>query len=144
MGVIVVGVDGSEPSKHALRWATEEARLRDATIKAVHVWQYPVEGTWAGVPLDFYDAMERGAAEILHATVAEVAGDDSSKIERVAVCGAPALTLVDVSVGAELLVVGSRGLGGFKGLLLGSVSQQCVHHATCPVVVIPIERDGES
>ncbi len=140
-GVIVVGVDGSETSRRALRWAVDEARLRNAAVRAVHAWQYPVESAWAGAPVDLYDRLEQAAEEKLESIVMEEAEEDTDAIERVLVSGSPAASLVEASAGAELLVVGSRGLGGFKGLLLGSVGQQCVHHAGCPVVVIPHVED---
>jgi nucleotide-binding universal stress UspA family protein len=144
MSVIAVGVDGSETSKRALRWALDEAQLRQATVRAVHAWQYPVSEAWAGVPVNIYDVLEESAQEQLASIVDEVAGHDAKGVEQVVVIGAAAGALLDSSRDAELLVLGSRGLGGFKGLLLGSVSQQCVHHATCPVVVIPHVEDASS
>ncbi len=137
MSVIVVGVDGSETSKRALRWAIDEARLRHATVRAVEAWQYAVSDSWEGMPVNIYDTMEEGAQAQLAEIVAEVAGEDAKAVEQVIALGAPASALLDASTDAELLVLGSRGLGGFKGLLVGSVSQQCVHHAVCPVVIIP-------
>jgi nucleotide-binding universal stress UspA family protein len=142
MGVIVVGVDHSEGAKAALRFALGEAKLRQASLRVVHAWQlgyvsasfdpgsYPVLGGELG---DL-----RGAAETaLAATLQEVVPDAAEvEIERRVVEGAPAAVLVDESREADLLVVGSRGLGGFSGLLLGSVSQQCAHHAACPVVIV--------
>jgi nucleotide-binding universal stress UspA family protein len=141
VSVIVVGVDGSEASKRALRWAIEEGRLRHVTVRAVHAWQYPVSDAWAGVPVNIYDVLEEDAKEQLASIVAEADGEG---VEQVVVLGAAPWALLDASRDAELLVVGSRGLGGFKGLLLGSVSQQCVHHALCPVVVIPHAEDAGS
>ncbi len=143
MSLIVVGVDGSEASKRALSWAIEEGRLRQAKVRAVHAWQYPVSDAWAGVPVNIYDVLEESAKAQLAAIVAE-AGADAEGVEQVVVLGAAAPGLLDASRDADLLVVGSRGLGGFKGLLIGSVSQQCVHHAPCPVVVIPHAGDADS
>ena len=135
--MIVVGVDGSGTSKRALGWAIEEARLRNCSVRAVHAWQYPVSDAWAGVPVDIYREVEESERRLLDEVVTEVAGEGAARVEQVVILGTAALALVDASRDAELLVVGSRGLGGFRGLLLGSVGQQCVHHATCPVVVIP-------
>lgn len=143
MKVIVVGVDGSETSKEALRFALAEARLRGCSVRAVHAWQYPVSDAWAGMPVNIYDVVEENAKAQLDGVVAEVAGEGAKEVEQVVVVGAAASALIDNSQDAELLVVGSRGLGGFRGLLLGSVSQQCVHHATCPVVVIPHVEDEQ-
>lgn len=136
MSTIVVGIDGSDASKLALRWAVDEARLRKAAVRAVHVWQYPASAAWAGMFVDFYDELARASVDFLEQAMAETVQDTDVQIERRVVCGLPAASLVDASADADMLVVGSRGLGGFKGLLLGSVSHQCIHHATCPVVVV--------
>jgi nucleotide-binding universal stress UspA family protein len=137
---IVVGVDGSEHSKAALRWAVNEAGLRGAGVRAVHAWQvYPALHPGTTITARDFDDVRAQAGSFVEDFVSEVVPDrDGVEIEAVAVQGesvAPAL--IDAAADAELLVVGSRGLGGFRGLLLGSVSQQCVHHATCPVVVLP-------
>lgn len=143
---IVVGVDGSEASTRALRWAVEEARLRDAHVLAVHVWLYPLVGTGSsGVPPG-YEELRRDANAMLQAAVEAVADTASGvAIERRVVEGIPADELIAAADNAEMLVLGSRGLGGFAGLLLGSVGQQCTHHARCPVVIVPHgERGSES
>ncbi|MCO5991549.1 universal stress protein [Actinoallomurus spadix] len=133
-GRIVVGVDGSEPSKRALAWAIGQARLTGGSVAAVTSWHLPVAYGW--VPPADID-WEGEAAKALTEAVQAVAGNEPSvPIETVVVEGNPAEVLVKASHGAQLLVVGNRGHGGFTGLLLGSVSQQCVHHAHCPVVVI--------
>jgi nucleotide-binding universal stress UspA family protein len=136
---IVVGVDGSEGARKALRWAVEEADAHDATVEAVHVWQLPMITPGLGAPMVALDPsdFQRGAAEQLDEALHDALGETiSDRVERVVVEGYPASVLLDRSEKADLLVVGSRGRGGFAGLLLGSVSQQCVHHAKCPVVVI--------
>jgi nucleotide-binding universal stress UspA family protein len=133
-GTIVVGVDGSDGSRRALQWALQEARLRGAPARVVLAWTYldqPVEGF--DVAYGESDARAR-LDQVVDAVASE--GDDV-ELERVVVNDLPARALLDAARGADLLVVGSRGLGGFKGLLLGSVSQQVVQHAPCPVVVVP-------
>lgn len=137
---IVVGVDGSEESRDALRWALEEAALRHTTVHAVYAWTYavvPGELGWVAPPTESLDAVRESATEMLDTTVEEVAGDSEVEVRRSAVQGGAANVLLDAAEGAELLVVGSRGRGGFAGLMLGSVSQQCAHHAACPVVILP-------
>jgi nucleotide-binding universal stress UspA family protein len=139
---IVVGVDGSDASKEALRWAVDEAKLRRATVVAVHAWQVPVPPIEVGVPsvptletVDLLPELERAAHRLVESVVAEVAGDAGVEVEAVAAEGLPATVLIEAARDAELLVVGSRGRGGFLGLLLGSVSHQVAQHAPCPVVI---------
>ncbi|HSP72048.1 MAG TPA: universal stress protein [Gaiellaceae bacterium] len=144
MSAIVVGVDGSEQSKRALAWALEEARLRGAELRVVHTFLYPGQA-WPGyvAPLDpgVLGMIRSEAEDLIESIVAEVAGAEPAvEIVRVVVEGAPSERLLEEAADADLLVLGSRGLGGFAGLLLGSVGQQCVHHARCPVVVIPPPR----
>ena len=141
-GLIVVGVDSSEGAKAALRFALEEAKLRQATLRVVHAWQFGhvgvtgIEGFSPVAGADLSD-LRHTAAIALDAVMYEVAPhSDEVVIERHVSEGAPATVLVDESRQADLLVVGSRGHGGFAGLLLGSVSQQCAQHAACPVVVV--------
>jgi nucleotide-binding universal stress UspA family protein len=142
MGVIVVGVDHSAGAKAALRFALEEARLRQATLRVVHAWQFGyigatgLEGLLPAVGGGMED-FRQGAAAALDETLRDVVADqDDVAIERRVDQGVPAAVLVEESRGAELLVVGSRGHGGFAQLLLGSVSQQCAQHASCPVVIV--------
>lgn len=147
MSVIVVGVDGSEESKQALRWAIDEGHLRNATVRAVHVWTYPLIFAGEMVPPDVVDAhaLRNAAQKALDETVEEVAGDNpNAYIERVVEHGAVAHVLVEQAKEADLLVVGSRGHGGFAGSLLGSVSQQCAHHAPCAVVIIRRQHGDET
>jgi len=148
MAVIVVGVDHSEGAKAALRFALEEAKLRQATLRVVHAWQYGYigyTGLEGGVPALGGDINELHAAAeaALEASVREALPDSDVTIERRTIQGAPASVLVDESRDADLLVVGSRGHGGFVGLLLGSVSQQCAHYAECPVVIVHAKREKE-
>jgi nucleotide-binding universal stress UspA family protein len=135
---IVVGVDGSATSIHALQWAVRQAGLTGATVDAVCAWQFPVSYGWAVTDNTDYAAL---AAETLEKAIAEVRqAGETTEIQGHVVEQNAAQALIDASRGADLLVVGSRGHGGFTGALLGSVSNHCVHHATCPVVVI---RDGK-
>ena len=134
MGAIVVGIDQSIEAKAALRFALEEARFRRASLLAVHAMD-PF-GTYPSLAVDV-SAVHRAAEDLLENVVSEVTGaDDGVEIDRRVVEGAPGAVLVAEARGADLLVVGSRGHGGFAGLLLGSVSQQCAHHAECPVVIV--------
>lgn len=138
MAEIVVGIDGSDESAEALRWALDEARLRKATVRAVHAWRdaYTLPPGY-GPPEDFdFAALSYEATQFLSTFVAGVVGDSSDvTIEEITTEGPAASVLVEAAAGADLLVVGSRGHGGFVGLLLGSVSQQCAQHAPCPVVI---------
>jgi nucleotide-binding universal stress UspA family protein len=148
MGVIVVGVDHSEGAKAALQFAIDEVKLRQSTLRAVHAWQFSFEtaglqgGLYPAVLPDLSD-MHRAAEAALEAALGNAVPDLLGiALERRVVEGAPGAVLVAESQAAELLVVGSRGHGGFAGLLLGSVSAQCAHHAACPVVIIPHKRGG--
>lgn len=134
---IVVGVDGSQAAREALRWAVDEARRRNATVEAVYAWHQPfMAGYMLEGELDL-GHYEEEAQEILDRAVDALKDSGDVTIERKLVAGSAAGALVDEAKGAALLVVGSRGRGGFAGLLLGSVSQQTAHHAPCPVVIIP-------
>jgi nucleotide-binding universal stress UspA family protein len=132
---IVVGVDGSPSSKAALAWAIGQAHLTGAVVEAVTAWDYPTTYGYAAPVIDV--DWEGLAAQVLSDAIAEVAPDagPAAITQRVSE-GNAASVLLDASVGADLLVVGSRGHGGFVEALLGSVSQHMVHHANCPVVVI--------
>jgi nucleotide-binding universal stress UspA family protein len=133
---IVVGVDGSESSKHALRWAARQAGFTGATLEAVTGWEYPAFFGFAPTIPDGIDYGEL-AGTALDQSIAEVFGADRPpRLETQVVARHPALALVEASEGAELLVVGTRGYGGVADALLGSVSTYCVHHAHCPVTVI--------
>ena len=143
---IVVGVDGSEASHEALRWATEEARLRDTRVVAVHVWAF-VPPTPIGDPgmlpmpaVDFpgqLDAEREAAlAELEEALAAAFPAGVPAEVESRLAEGDAAEVLVEEAATAELLVVGSRGRSGIASVLLGSVSRHVVSHAPCPVVVV--------
>ena len=142
MGTVVVGIDGSVGSQEALRFAATEARLRKAKLKLVTAWALTYVAAPIGMMAPIDDALlpelQENARAVLDQAVKEVLGDTAGlEIEKVIAEGSPAQVLVDAAQGADLLVVGTRGHGGFVGLLLGSVSQQIAHHAPCPIVIVP-------
>jgi nucleotide-binding universal stress UspA family protein len=138
---IVVGVDGSDSSRKALRWAYEEAAHHGASITAVSTWHppaLPMTPPYGAVPPEGYvsqpkqDALDLLERFVSGLDVREPAVDVRTEVEE----GNPAEVLIERSTEADLVVVGSRGYGGFKGMLLGSTSQHLVAHAGCPVVVV--------
>ena len=135
-GWIVVGVDGSESSKAALRWAVRQARITGAKVGAVMAWEYPTSFGWAPpYPTEFNPELDTRNA--LDATVEEVLGTNGAvEVESFVVEGHPATELLEAAKGADLLVVGCRGHSALTGMLLGSVSQHCMTHASCPVMVV--------
>jgi nucleotide-binding universal stress UspA family protein len=135
---IVVGVDGSPASIQALRWAMAQAELTSANVQAVLTWETPGQAGF-----DIYSAVVDWAdlaRRTLEIALKEAGDGAPLSIETLLLQGHPAKVLVDVSAGAQLLVVGSRGHGGFAGLMLGSVSKYVTAHASCPVLVV---RDQE-
>jgi nucleotide-binding universal stress UspA family protein len=134
MTKIVVGVDGSESSRAAMRWAADEARLRGVELHAVEAWEFSPLIFAADVPMAL-DELRSSVVEHLHTVVTDEVGEGVEVTELV-VERAPVAALLDHCEADDILVVGSRGRGGFAGLLLGSVSQQLVQHSTCPVVII--------
>lgn len=131
---IVVGVDGSPASTGALTWAVRQASLTGAVVEAVTAWQFPA--MYGEYTIDAGTDWQANAQTIQDMAVKETLGDEATALVRRVVQGHSARVLLDAAVGAELLVVGSRGHGGFTGMLLGSVSEQVVAHAPCAVVVI--------
>ena len=142
---IVVGVDGSESARAALRFAVEEARLRSARVRVVAAWHVPIsvyEGAYVPTDPSLGEELEistRKTVEVALGELGDTAGD--IVVETVVREGQAAQALIEEAEGADMLVLGSRGLGGFRGLLLGSVSQQCAHHASCPLVIVPHPRE---
>lgn len=133
--MVVVGVDGSDASKETLRFALEEARRRHTGLHVVHAfWEWePIPGT--GQIEQERSSQEREAW--LAAVIREASGEVADvEITRSTVEDDPAPALLAAAESAELLIVGSRGHGGFADLLLGSVSQQCAHHSPCPIVIV--------
>jgi nucleotide-binding universal stress UspA family protein len=134
VGLVVVGVDGSMGSHHALKFAVAEARLRGAHVQAVMAWQMPAMLD-PQVTLEDFDPEGWSRAGLDEALARVSTGEVA--VDSTLVQGHPAGILIAAAANADLLVVGSRGHGGFVGALLGSVSHRCVAHATCPVVVVP-------
>jgi nucleotide-binding universal stress UspA family protein len=134
---VVVGVDGSPRSMDALRWAADEAKLRGVTLRVVHAWT-GVPPMYTGYyPLLDGAAIEKAARTLLDDTVERILGGRSDvNVEASLVYGHAANSLIEAADTAQLLVVGTRGHGGFAELLLGSTSHQCLTHANCPVAVI--------
>jgi nucleotide-binding universal stress UspA family protein len=139
--MIVVGVDGSDGGGAALQFAAAEAVLRKDELRIVSAWEVPAAVYGSG----FTPPTDAATLEAFGARAQQVADDASAamrklhpslEVDAVALAGQPADVLLEQGSGAELIVVGRRGLGGFRSLLLGSVSQQVVHHAACPVVVV--------
>ncbi len=136
---VIVGVDGSQESIEALRWAARYATATGAKITAVHAWHYPAAGPVpAGrAPQPITDQVRATMQETLDKALTEVFGTATpDDVDTKVAYGHPAMVLVNESEGADLLVVGNRGHGAFHGMLLGSVSIHCVTNATCPVLVV--------
>jgi nucleotide-binding universal stress UspA family protein len=133
-GPIVVGVDGSPCSQQALRWALNEARVHDMGLVVIHAIDMSM-GASSPYLGDAWQALREAGEQMLDDAEAE-AKDSGIAVERRLDTTRAAHALVEASHDAALLVVGSRGRGGLAGMLLGSVSTACVHHAHCPVVVI--------
>jgi nucleotide-binding universal stress UspA family protein len=133
---IVVGIDGSESSADVLAWAAHQATLTGSTLEAVMSWEWPnTYGAGYYVPDNYSPDID--AHKMLDDAVEKVRGTfPELVIKRTVVEGHPAPALVDASVGADLLVVGSRGRGEFSGMLLGSVSEYCTHHVSCPITIV--------
>ena len=136
---IVVGIDGSEPSLAALRWAARQAELTGSRLEVMVAWKWPINYGWvAAIPSDYDPADD--AQKTLEGAVSKARIEHPTlDIRPMVVEGHPAPALVHASQGAELLVVGSRGHGEFAGMLLGSVSEHCVANAHCPVLVLHAE-----
>ena len=145
MARIVVGVDGSDNARAALAWAVDEARVRGASVDAVLVWNQPAYGDIYGmsVPSPGPEVEESFRSEL--ASLVDQCDTEgiTRPVGQLLREGSAAGQLLVEAENADLLVVGSRGHGGFVGLLLGSVSHQVVNHAPCPVVIVPAHRSDE-
>ncbi|MEW2548251.1 universal stress protein [Streptomyces sp. NPDC047002] len=138
---IVVGYDGSRSALRALEWAKNRAAATGTAVDAVIAWQLPATYGWAGYATE--RELARWADRELSEAVARVldTGPYAPVHEHVR-CGNAARVLLDMAEGAELLVLGSHGRGGFARVLIGSVAAHCVRHAPCPVVVVRAGRDA--
>jgi nucleotide-binding universal stress UspA family protein len=152
MGRIIVGIDSSENAQRALAWAAHEAGVHGATLVAVYV--YEAHPSWRAysygenmsaaeveavrqIMQEEAQKAKKHAQEVVDRAILEAKISEGIPTESIVVEGhRPAQELVKLSAEADLLVVGSRGRGGFAGLLLGSVSQQCATHARCPVTIV--------
>lgn len=136
MAKIIVGVDASEHATRAVRWAVEEARLRGADLEVVHAVHQPdIAAMPAVLPMPTYDQLEQAGHELVDELLAGVDTGDLT-VTRDVRSGGAAGVICSRAADADLVVVGARGLGGFRGLLLGSVTQQVVAHSPRPVVVV--------
>jgi nucleotide-binding universal stress UspA family protein len=144
-GTIVVGIDGSEASREALRWAVEEAKVRDARLVAVHAWSFvPAQplgepgmlAVPAGDLAGQLSAESDAATTALDSAVDAASGGAGVEIEKKVVEEDPGEAIISAAADADLIVVGSHGRTGLKAALLGSVSRHVVDHAQCPVVVV--------
>jgi nucleotide-binding universal stress UspA family protein len=138
---ITVGIDGSPHSAHALDWAVREAAIRHAPLTVLIVDSVPAS-PWTGHPIvmmepDRLDGARQAAAEMTAKAISQLGAGRPPSVHVRAVTGFPVRELISASQEADLVVVGSRGAGGFARLLLGSVSSQVVQHAHGPVVVVP-------
>ena len=145
MSGIVVGFDGSDSSLRALDWAVKEAALQHAPLTVLTVHQV-VASHWTGNPVVYAEDLpeqekaRQAAEEALGKAVSQLSTGKPASATVRALSGLAAGALIDASGDADLMVVGSRGAGGFASLLMGSVSSQVVHHAACPVVVVRSRR----
>jgi nucleotide-binding universal stress UspA family protein len=144
MSGITVGIDGSAHSTRALEWAIKEAAVRHAPVPVLTVHTVPMSG-WTGNPITLpqdaedQEKAQQAAEEMTLKATSQLGAAQPSSVTVRAISGFPAQALIDASRTADLMVVGSRGAGGFTRLIIGSVSSQVVHHAHCPVVVVPSE-----
>ena len=148
MDEFVVGLDGSEESELALRWAVAVASLADVPVRAVEAWEYPKLSVVPGTaPLVSPAEMDERTATDVRDLVTKVLGVVPRSLSIEALRGPAAAAILQTLTTDSVLVLGSRGRGGFTGLLLGSVSRECLEYAPCPVVIVrqdrpPVERDG--
>jgi nucleotide-binding universal stress UspA family protein len=131
--VIVVGVDGSPSSRRAVRWASRQAKLTGATLRAVSSWRWPNYITIVPPGVDLASDTRRTLDEVLEEALA---GSEDLSVTRHVIEGPPGPALLTQAQDASLLVVGAQGRAAFPGMLLGSVAEYCVRHGSCPVVVV--------
>jgi nucleotide-binding universal stress UspA family protein len=129
----VVGVDGSPSSQRAVRWASRQAKLTGATLRAVSSWRWPNYITIVPPGVDLASDTRRTLDEVLEEALA---GSEDLSVTRHVIEGPPGPALLTQAQDASLLVVGAQGRAAFPGMLLGSVAEYCVRHGSCPVVVV--------
>jgi nucleotide-binding universal stress UspA family protein len=138
---IVVGIDGSRAARRALRWACDEAGRRGVGVTVVHAYDLPTDSSLMGMVTPTLERYRTGLADeavaLVDRAIADVDLPTSTDVERVVKPGMPAAVLLSHAGGERLLVVGTHGRGAIGRALLGSVSHQCLHHASGPVVVVP-------
>lgn len=137
--LVVVGTDGSEEAERAVSFAADEAERRGASVRVVTAWHVPSAvygGGDAPMVTPSVEESTRNAAEGVAQRAADRLRANGLEVETKVCHGQAADALLEEAKDADLLVVGSRGHGGFVGLLLGSVSQQCAHHASCPTAIV--------
>lgn len=144
MSGVFVGVDGSKHSQAALEWALREAGIRNQPLTVITVVEVATSG-WGGSlvfpsDLELRDEVQKKAQEQTDAVVQQLGDAAAPSVSVAATIGQPAPELIEVSKDADLLVVGTRGAGGFNRLMMGSVSSQIAHHAHCPVTIVPVGR----
>jgi nucleotide-binding universal stress UspA family protein len=152
MGFIVVGLDNSDASRKAFHEAVREAEWRGASVLAVHAVSLPVSTGYEFA--NFYEDLQRAGEETTKSVIAELEstydGGFPVEVNYEVSSGHAGVKLIEASTGsdgepAELVVLGSRGMGGFKGLLLGSVSTYAAHHLACPLLIIPADdHEGDA
>jgi nucleotide-binding universal stress UspA family protein len=143
MDRVIVGVDGSEGSRAALVWAAAEAAQWGVPLVAVWAWEFSPLIVATEAPTEI-EELSKAAAHKLQASLAAVLGEEQADhVEAMVVEDAPARALLDTATERDLIVVGSRGRGAVKGMLLGSVSQQVVHYAICPVTIVRGDHDRD-
>lgn len=145
MAGLVVGVDGSDHAHRALTWAIKEAAMRQVALTVLAVHEVAASG-WTGNPIilagdeEDTEKVRKATEEAVAKAAAELGQPQPPSVTVRALTGFPAHELIEASRDADLVVLGSRGAGGFTRLMMGSVSSQVVHHAHCPVVVVPHEK----
>jgi nucleotide-binding universal stress UspA family protein len=137
MNEFVIGVDGSDDSRLALKWGTSMARRAGLPARVLQAWSYPTLATVMPImpSLESRDEMDAKTVSDVHAIVEETLGEVSPFVHVDALRGPPAQAILETLTPDSVLCLGSRGLGGFKGMLLGSVSRTSIEYATCPVVI---------
>jgi len=143
MTTVLAGTDGSSNASAALRWAAEYARRNQAKLRVIHVWHYPYGANEAGAMMSPPESeFEKGAQAIIDQAIAAL-DTNGLTVEKAVRQGGVAQVLLEEAKGAQVLVVGARGHGGFAGLILGSVATHCTRHAKIPTVVVPGSSNEE-